>query len=88
MFKIMIFISYIAPFFILVLIYYFNIFLPAKINNLSKVFLQKSLKVGDRVYTDGGIVGTVFQKKEDLIILSTFDGSLVEVMLNSVCKKF
>jgi preprotein translocase subunit YajC len=71
----------------LVVAYYFAIYLPAKLKNNEYSYLQCTLRVGDKVVTKSGLVGSVFQVSKTLIILSLFDGTLVEVERESIVKK-
>lgn len=78
---------YLIPLVGLLMTYYFAIYIPAKIENNNNVYLWHSINVGDKILTKGGLVGTVFQKGERLVVVSLFDGSLAEVSLVSICEK-
>ena len=86
--KLLLFLAYIIPLIGLIVAYYFAIYLPAKLENDEQIYLQANLKVGDRVATLGGLIGTVFQKTENVVLLTLFDGTTTEVELESISKKF
>lgn len=86
--QVVLFFTYFFPLVALVLAYYFSIYFPAKLENDRQVYLQKKIKVGDRVATVGGLIGTVLHKDRALVQLTLFDGATVEVELESICKKF
>lgn len=79
---------YLFPIIVLICAYYFGIFLPSKLENDERIFLRYSLKVGDKIVIDSGLIGTVVQKNKTTVVVSLYDGSLAEVLLESVCKKF
>ncbi len=81
-------ILYLVPIFVLAAAYYFGIYLPAVVLNRRELFIQRHLMVGERILTAGGIIGQVVQKNKDTVIISLFDGSLAEVILEKVVKKF
>ena len=85
--KLLLLLVYLFPVVSLAIVYYFAIYLPAKLSNEECVYLQSTLKVGDKVATKGGLVGSVFQVSKSLVILSLFDGALVEVERESIFKK-
>lgn len=79
--------GYILPISIVAISYLLTIHLPSRARSSDLEFLQKKLKVGDKVICSGGMIGTVFQKDGSIVILSTFDGSLIEVALQHVVKQ-
>ncbi len=79
--------GYLLPITTVVVSYLVTIYFLAKAKNSELNLLQKKLRVGDKVICSGGIVGTIFQKDSSFVILSTFDGSLIEVALQHVIKQ-
>lgn len=55
----------------LVLMFYFMVLRPQKKKEKEQKALRDSLKIGDEVTTIGGIVGFVFNIKDDIVVLET-----------------
>lgn len=60
-----------APFVIIIVIFYFFLIRPQKKKDKKDAEMRKNLQVGDEVVTVGGVVGIVFQVKEDTVVVET-----------------
>ncbi|NLZ46302.1 MAG: preprotein translocase subunit YajC [Clostridiales bacterium] len=60
-----------APLVIVVIIFYFFLIRPQKKKDKEEASMRKNLQVGDEVTTVGGVVGIVFQVKEDTVVIET-----------------
>ena len=56
---------------VMVAIFYFMLIRPEKKRKKEAELLRSSVKVGDRITTIGGIVGTVVSVKEDTFVIET-----------------
>ena len=79
---------YLFPILGLGLAYYFGIYLPAIMQNTAQAYLQQTLKIGDKVVTKGGLIGTVFQTSKKIVVLSLLNGVLAEVERECICSRF
>ena len=61
----------IVPFFILIMIFYFILIRPQKMELLKKDLMIEKLKTGNRVETNSGIVGKIKKIKEKTVIIET-----------------
>lgn len=67
-----------------ILVFYFLIIRP---QNKQKVALQNmlnNLKVGDKIITQGGILGKVFEINETKILIEVFDGTKIEILKHAI----
>lgn len=64
-------ISAFLPLVLVVIIFYFFLIRPQKKKDKKDAEMRKSLQVGDEVVTVGGVVGIVFQVKEDTVVVET-----------------
>ncbi len=61
----------IAPFAILIVVFYFLLIRPQRKREKEEAKMRENLEVGDVVTTRGGIIGTVRQIKDDNIVIET-----------------
>ncbi|MEA4824173.1 MAG: preprotein translocase subunit YajC [Clostridiaceae bacterium] len=61
----------IAPFAILIVVFYFLLIRPQRKREKDETKMRANLEVGDVVTTRGGIIGTVRQIKDDNIVIET-----------------
>lgn len=59
------------PLVIVIIIFYFFLIRPQKKKDKQDADMRKNLQVGDEVVTVGGVVGIVFQVKEDTVVVET-----------------
>lgn len=59
------------PLILVVVIFYFFLIRPQKKKDKKDAEMRKNLQVGDEVVTVGGVVGIVFQVKEDTVVVET-----------------
>ncbi|KKP24300.1 MAG: Preprotein translocase, YajC subunit [candidate division TM6 bacterium GW2011_GWF2_28_16] len=67
-----------------ILIFYFLIIRP---QNKQKVAIQNmlnSLKTGDKIITSSGIIGKIFEIRENEIIIEVFDGTKIEILKQAI----
>ncbi len=67
-----------------VLIFYFLLIRPQQKRQKEMQKLLSALKRGDRVVTSGGLIGTVWDVKEDVVVLKIADEMKVEVLKSAV----
>lgn len=59
------------PLVLVIIIFYFFLIRPQKKKDKQDSEMRKNLQVGDEVVTVGGVVGIVFQVKEDTVVVET-----------------
>ena len=59
------------PFILIIVFFYFFLFLPQKKQDKKDEQMRENLEIGDEVVTNGGIVGIVFQIKDDTVVIET-----------------
>lgn len=59
------------PLVLVVVIFYLFLIRPQKKKDKEEAQMRKDLQVGDEVVTVGGVVGIVFQVKEDTVVIET-----------------
>ncbi len=67
--------------------FYLLIIRPQRTQMRRRQELARSVEVGDRVRTGGGILGDVRSVDDDTVVISTEDGSLLRVMKMAVVSK-
>ncbi len=60
-----------APFLVLIPVFYFILIRPQRKKDKEAQAMRNSVQVGDEIVTVGGIVGIVVSIKEDTIVLET-----------------
>ena len=59
------------PLILVIVVFYFLLIRPQKKKDKKDAEMRKNLQVGDEVVTVGGVVGIVFQVKEDTVVVET-----------------
>ncbi len=59
------------PLVLILLVFYFIIIKPQRKQEKEDAKMRDNLEIGDEVVTNGGIVGIVFQIKEDTVVIET-----------------
>ncbi len=59
------------PLALVIVFFYFFIIRPQRNQEKKDKAMRESLEIGDEVVTNGGIVGIVFQVKEDTVVIET-----------------
>ena len=60
-----------APMVLLIVVFYFILIRPQRKREKETHAMLEALKVGDKIITIGGIVGTVTKIKDDMIVIET-----------------
>ena len=69
------------PLVLILLVFYFIIIKPQRKQEKEDAKMRDNLEIGDEVVTNGGIVGIIFQIKEDTVVIETGgDRSKIRVM--------
>ena len=63
--------TFVVPFIIMIVLFYFMLIRPQKKREQEMKDLQSSIQVGDEVVTNGGIVGMVVRTGEDTVVIET-----------------
>ena len=61
----------VLPLALIFVFFYFFIIRPQRNQEKKDKAMRESLEIGDEVVTNGGIVGIVFQVKEDTVVIET-----------------
>jgi preprotein translocase subunit YajC len=71
--------TFVVPMIVMVAIFYFLLIRPQQRKAKEHRQLLENLKRGDRVVTNGGLIGTIVNIEEQLVILEVADKVRVEV---------
>jgi len=71
--------TFVVPMVVMVAIFYFLLIRPQQRKSKEHRQLLENLKRGDRVITNGGLLGTIINIEEGLVILEVADKVRVEV---------
>jgi preprotein translocase subunit YajC len=74
----------IGMFALILLVFYFLIIRPQRKKEKETEKMRSNLKKNDKVLTIGGIRGTVYQVKEDSIIIKVDDNTKIEFVKNAI----
>jgi len=69
---------------IMVFAMYFLVLKPQKKQNEKRMEMMDALKVGDKVVTIGGILGTLVELDDELIKLEVADGVVITMLRNAI----
>jgi preprotein translocase subunit YajC len=75
------------PIILMFLAFYFLIILPQRRRQKELQELINNLKVGDRVITSGGIIGTIASMKDQSLIIKSGEKAMLEISRSSVTGK-
>ena len=79
--------GFLIPLILMFAVFYFLIILPQKKRQQKLQEVVSSLKPGDKVVTNGGIIGVVVAVRDDSITIKSADKTLLEVARSSVAGK-
>ena len=71
--------SFVVPMIFMVVIFYFLLIRPQQRKAKEHKALLENLKKGDRVITNGGLIGTIINIEDPLVIIEVSDKVRVEV---------
>jgi preprotein translocase subunit YajC len=71
--------SFVVPMIFMVAIFYFLLIRPQQKKAKEHKALLENLKRGDRVMTNGGLIGTIVNIEEGLVVIEVADKVKVEV---------
>lgn len=80
-------IGMLAPFAIMIAIFYFLVILPQKRQKQQLQEMIASLKINDEVVTNGGIIGKVKEIRDSSLIVVSADKSFLEIGKSAVIGK-
>ena len=72
------------PFILIAVIFYLFIIKPQSQQRKRLTEMINNLKVGDKIITKGGLIGTVFKIQENTLILELHDRTKVEILKHAV----
>jgi preprotein translocase subunit YajC len=72
------------PFIAILAIFYFLVIVPQRRRQQELQALIDSLKIGDTIYTNGGIVGKIIETREKTLIIRSADKSNLEIARSAV----
>lgn len=73
-----------SPIFVMAAVFYFMVWRPNRKEQAARKKLLDALKKGDKVYTVGGLYGTVDSLTEKTVVLEVAEGVKVTFMRNAV----
>lgn len=79
-------ISFIVPMAIIFAIFYFMIILPQKRKDKERKKLIDNVKSGDRVIFSGGMIGTVANVKDNVLLVKIAENVKVEIVRGAVLR--
>ena len=75
------------PLVLILAVFYFIIIKPQRKQEKEDAKMRDNLEIGDEVVTNGGIVGIIFQIKEDTVVIETGgDRSKIRVKKGAIAK--
>lgn len=74
----------IMPMILIFFVFYFLIILPQRKRQKELAETVSQLKAGDRIVTQGGIIGTVMSVRDATLLLRSADKSVLEISRSSV----
>lgn len=78
------FVAQMLPFILIAVVFYFFIIRPQTQRRKAIAQMIENLKVGDKVITTAGIIGTIFKIEENAFILELFDGNKIEILKGAI----
>ena len=73
-----------GPFILIIVVMYFLLFRSQQKKNKERQRMLESMRVGDKILTNGGLIGIISTIKEQKILLKIADNVKVEIMRSSV----
>jgi len=78
------FIAQMIPFAAIIVVFYFFIIRPQIQKRKALVKMIENLKVGNRVITNGGIIGKIWKIEDHSFVIELYDGNKVEILKGSI----
>jgi len=78
------FLTGILPFVLIFVVFYFLIIVPQKKRQKQLQETIQTLKIGDRVVTTGGVIGTITQLRDTSLLLRSADKSILEIARSAI----
>jgi preprotein translocase subunit YajC len=75
------------PFVLIFAVFYFLLILPQRKRQQQLKEMISSLKPGDKVVTNGGIIGIVMAVRDDSITIKSADKSILEIARSAIAGK-
>lgn len=69
---------------VFIAIFYFLLIRPQQKQRKQRNEMMSSLNVGDKIYTAGGIFGTITAMKEDIVTIKIAEKVEIQVLRNSI----
>lgn len=79
--------GFLVPLILMFVVFYFLLILPQKKRQQKLQELITSLKPGDKVITNGGIIGVVMAVRDESITIKSADKTILEIARSSVAGK-
>lgn len=79
--------GFLIPLILMFVVFYFLLILPQKKRQQKLQELISSLKPGDRVVTNGGIIGIVMAVRDDSVTIKSADKSILEIARSAIASK-
>jgi len=76
------------PIIIMFVILYFLLIRPQQKKQKDMVKMRDDLQKNEKVVTNGGIIGTIYSIKGDVVVLKIDDNVKIEVTKNAIATKF
>jgi len=76
------------PIIIMFVILYFLLIRPQQKKQKDMVKMRDDLQKNEKVVTNGGIIGTIYSIKGDVVVLKIDDSVKIEVTKNAIATKF
>ena len=76
------------PIIIMFVILYFLLIRPQQKKQKDMVKMRDDLQKNEKVVTSGGIIGTIYSIKGDVVVLKIDDSVKIEVTKNAIATKF
>ena len=69
---------------VFIAIFYFLLIRPQQKQRKQRNEMMSSLNVGDKIYTAGGIFGTITAMKEDIVTIKIAEKVEIQILRNSI----
>ena len=76
------------PIIIMFVILYLLIFRPQQKKQKEIMKMRSEIQRNDRVFTNGGIIGTIYSIKGDIVVLKVADNVKIEVTRAAIANKY
>ncbi len=72
------------PFILVFLVMYFLVLRPQKQKQKEMSKMLSEIKKGDKVVTQGGLIGVIANLKDDIIVLKVGEGAKLEILRSAI----